>query len=374
MRSEAVAACVCAVIALAAIAGCERDAPRTAESATTLYFYNWEGEIGANTLPGFEHRTGIRVSVEEIPDNVSLQTKLLTGHSGTDVAVPSSNFIQPLIAAGALQKLDKSRLPNWQHLDAGILAALAPIDPGNEYGVPYVWGTHAFAYNVKLVTRALGHEPESSWALLFDPANAKRLQGCGITWQDSAGSIMADLGLLAIGRDPATDDVNDLRAVESAFLRVRPYVRYIESGSRNRSDLASGDICITIGPNGEMVQARDSAIELRTGAEIRYVVPKEGALMWVDLLAIPADAPHVDAAYRFLNYLLEPAVIAEVSNASRYANANREATSLVAAALRNDPAVYPTADERLRLHLVPAESQTYARERTRMWTRILNGS
>jgi putrescine transport system substrate-binding protein len=206
---------------------------------------------------------------------------------------------------------------------------------------------------------------------MFDPENARRLASCGITWQDSAGSIMLDLGLLAIGRDPAGESLEDLNAVEAAFMRVRPYVRYIESGSRNRSDLASGDICITIGPNGEMLQARAMAIESGTGADIRYVVPREGALMWVDLLAIPAGAPHPDAAYRFLDYLLEPGVIAEVSNASQYANANRDAKQLIDAAVRDDPGIYPPAQEQLRLHLVPAESQTYTRARSAAWTRIL---
>ncbi len=368
-----------AALVLTLVAACSGDVGRTAHKAETvdsapLYFSNWEGEIGRNTLPGFEQRTGIHVVVEDIPDNVSLQTKLLTGHSGSDVVVPSSNFIQPLIAAGALQRLDKSKLPNWRHLDPELLAALEKIDPGNQYGVPYLWGTHAFAYNLKLVTQALGHAPEPSWQLIFDPENARRLAPCGIAWQDSAGSIMVDLGLLAIGRDPAGESLEDLHAAEVAFMRVRPYVRYVESGGRNRSDLASGEICIAIGANGDMVQARDLARESRSGMDVRYVVPKEGALLWVDLLAIPADAPHREAAYRFLDYLLEPAVIAEISNASKYANANRDATALVDSSMRSDPAVYPPEEERARLHLVPAESQAYTRARVAAWTRILTAN
>jgi putrescine transport system substrate-binding protein len=339
--------------------------------AATLYFSNWEGEIGPDTLSEFERRAGIHVVMDDIPDNVSLQTKLLTGHSGSDVVVPSSNFVQPLIEAGALQKLDKSKLANWRHLDPNILAALERIDPGNQYGVPFLWGTHAFAYNRNAVMKALGREPEPSWDLMFDPQNAQRLAGCGITWQDSAGSIMLDLGMLAIGRDPATESLNDLHAAETAFMRVRPYVRYVESGSRNRSDLASGEICITVGPNGEMLQARSLAIEAASGADVRYVVPREGALMWVDLLVIPTGAPHPEAAHRFLNYLLEPAVIAEVSDASKYANANLDATPLVDKAIREDPGIYPPADVMTRLHLVPAESQAYTRARVAAWTRIL---
>lgn len=357
---------------LALLAGCgPNPAEESKADAGALYFSNWEGEIGRNTLPEFERRTRIHVIVEDIPDNVSLQTKLLTGHSGSDVVVPGSNFLQPLIDAGALQKLDKAKLPNWRHLDRTFLAALERIDPGNQYGVPYVWGTHAFAYNVKAVMKVLGREPEPSWQLMFDPENARRLASCGIAWQDSAGSIMLDFGLLALGRDPAGESLEDLRTAEAAFMRVRPFVRYIDSSGRSRADLASGEICIAIGANGEMLQARDLAIENKTGVEVRYVVPTEGALMWVDLLVIPADAPHPDAAYRFLDYLMEPAVIAAVTNMTNYANANRDATALVDPAVRADPGIYPPEDVRSRLHLVPGESQAYTRARVAAWTRIL---
>jgi putrescine transport system substrate-binding protein len=362
------------VLALALSAACgdsDRSTSATGSQAQTLYFSNWDGEIGPNTLAEFTRRTDINVVVEDIPDNVSLQTKLLTGRSGSDVVVPGSNFLQPLVAAGALQKLDRSKLPNWRHLDPVLLKALERIDPGNQYGVPYVWGTQGFAYDARAVERLLGREPEASWRLVFDPAVASQLAPCGIAWQDSAGSIMVDLVLLAIGRDPAAERVEDLQAAEAALMRVRPYVRYIDSSGKYRSDLATGDICLSTGSSGELLQARDIAVENRTGVDVRYVLPSEGALLWVDLLVIPADAPHLDAAHRFIDYLLEPAVIAQVTNAAKFANANRDADALVDAAVRNDPGVYPPTHERTRLHLVPAESQEYARLRSRMWLRVL---
>lgn len=377
-RAAAARASLLAALLLAACDGGPDDPASTLEPADAtdrgpLYFSNWDGEIGPHTLAEFRRRSGIQVIVDEIVDNVSLQTKLLAGHSGSDVAVPGSNFLQPLIAAGALRKLDKTQLPNWRHLDPALLHALERIDPGNQYGVPYVWGTQAFAYNARAVQRALGREPEPSWRLLFDPESARRLAACGIAWQDSAGSIMTDLALLAIGRDPSSESVEDLRAAEAALMRVRPYVRYIETSGRFRSDLASGDICIATGASGELLQARDIAIENRTGVDVRYVLPAEGALMWVDLLVIPVDAPHVEAAHRFIDFLMEPAVIAEVTDAAKFANANRDAHALVSPAVRDDPGVYPPADARPRLHLVPAESQEYARLRARMWTRVLTG-
>ena len=366
-------ACVPILVLVLPACGSEsQEPPGPDESAPpVLYFSNWDGEIGPDTLAEFRRRTGISVVVEEIPDNVSLQTKLLTGHSGSDVVVPGSNFLGPLIAAGSLQKLDRSRLPNWRHLDPDLLQVLERIDPGNQYGVPYVWGTQGFAYGVQAIERALGRSPEPSWQLLFDPAIARRLAPCGIAWQDSAGSIMVDLALLAIGRDPAGESADDLAAAEAALMRVRPYVRYIDSSGKNRSDLASGDICISTGSSGELLQARDIAQENGTGVDVRYVLPAEGALMWVDFLVIPAGAPHVEAAHRFIDYLMEPAVIAAVTNASKFANANRDADALVDPAVRNDPGVYPPPAAREQLHLVPAESQEYSRLRSRMWLRVL---
>jgi putrescine transport system substrate-binding protein len=206
--------------------------------------------------------------------------------------------------------------------------------------------------------------------LLFEPETARRLASCGIAWQDGAGSLMTDLALLAIGRDPAGESLDDLHAAEEALMRVRPYVRYIDSGARFRTDLASGEVCIATGASGELLQARDIAAENHTAADVRYVIPIEGALMWVDMLVVPADAPHPDAAYRLIDFLLEPAVIAEVTNASKFANANRDADAFVDPAVRGNPGIYPPADVRARLHLVPAESQEYSRQRARMWTRV----
>ncbi len=358
-------------VLLSACASPEPDAPAaTTDSTPILYFANWDGEIGPTTLADFERETGIRVVVESLVDNVTLQTKLLAGGSGSDVVVPGSNFIGPLIDAGALQPLDRRQLPNWRHLDPQILISLDRIDPGNRHGVPYVWGTQAFAYNVAAVRAALGAEPPPSWRLLFDPDYTRKLADCGIAWQDSAGSIMVDLALLALGADPAGESLTDLAAAERTLRAVRGDVRYLDNSGRFQGDLASGAICIATGASGELAQARDLARETGQGIDIRYVIPEEGALTWIDLLVIPADAPHPAAAHRFIDFLLRPEVIAAVTNASRYANANRAALPLIHPSVRSDPAIYPDEASRARLKLVPAESAAYARERTRMWTRV----
>jgi putrescine transport system substrate-binding protein len=359
-----------AAIALLACGAEPDSAPAAHTSQQVVYFANWDGEIGPTTHADFTRRTGIRVVPAEIVDNASLQTRLLVGRSGLDVVVSGSNFIEPLIAAGALQPLDKRKLANWNNLDPAMLAALERIDPGNRYGVPYVWGTQAFAYNVAAVERALGAPAPNSWRLMFDPVYASRLADCGIAWQDGGGSIMLDLGLLALRLDPAAESESDLRAVEAAFHQVRPYIRYVDSSARFRSDLANGEICMATGASGDLLQSQALAREAGTGVEVRYVIPEEGALLWVDLLAIPADAPNVDAAHRLIDYLLEPAVIAAVTNASKFAHANRHAMKFVAAEVASNPLIFPPDSVRARLRLVPAESATYSRLRTAAWTRI----
>jgi putrescine transport system substrate-binding protein len=364
-----------ALLAALACTACDPPAQptRAGNIERVVHFANWDGEIGATTHVDFERATGIRVVPEEIVDNASLQTRLLVRRSQYDVAVPGSNFLGPLIAAGALQPIDKSRLPNWRHLDPRVLAWLDDIDPGNRYSVPYVWGTQAFAYNVAAVRRALGREPPNSWRLLFDPVYVRRLSGCGIAWQDGDGSIMFDLGALALGLNPAAESADELAAIEGAFHTVRNFTRYIDSGGRFRGDLASGAICAATGSSGELAQARDLAREAGTGIDIRYVIPEEGALLWVDLMVVPVDAPHVDAAHQLIDYLLDPKVAATVTNASKFASANRDALEWIEADVRSDPVIYPPGDAYQRLTLVPAESSAYAELRTRAWVRVRTG-
>lgn len=332
-------------------------------------FANWVTEIAPGTLAGFERETGIHVNLELIESNVLLETKLLTGGSGNDVAVPSSNFLARLIGSGALRKLDRSRLKNLAHLDPVVLRQLEAVDPGNQYAVPYLWGTSSFAYNVARVRRALGREPPESLAMLFDPQIAERLAPCGITWIDGGGWLMVDLALIYLGRDPNSESSEDLAAAEAVLKRVRPYVRYIDS-ARFDTDLAAGETCIGVGPSGDLLQARETARTGGAGNEIRYVLPKEGAVMWIDVLVMPRDAPHPDAAHRLIDHLLAPAVIAEISNATRFRNANLDADALIDVALRREPGVYPAPEVLDRLHLARGESLEYSRRQTQLWTRI----
>jgi len=338
-----------------------------------LNIYNWSDYIADRTVPDFTKETGIKVNYDVYDSNEVLEAKLLAGNSGYDLVVPSAMpYLARQIEAGVYRKIDKAKLKNYGNLDPQILAAAANADPGNEYGVPYMWGTTGLGYNVAKVKAALGPDaPLDSWKLLFDPANARKLQGCGIALLDSAQDVFP-AALVYLGRDPASHDPDDLDAAAKALDAIRPYVRKFNS-SEYINDLANGDICLAFGYSGDVVQAKARAAEAKNRVEIAYAIPKEGAMMWIDMMAIPKDAPHADAALAFVDYILRPGVAAAISNAVAYANPNAKATKLVKPAIRNDPNIYPPAAVRARLFFDKPATPSFERARTRAWTRVKTG-
>jgi spermidine/putrescine-binding protein len=333
-----------------------------------LNFYNWVDEIGSTTIADFERIAGIKVNAEPLTSNRVLETRLLAGNSGFDVVVPSNNFVPRLVAAGVLQKLDKSRLPNWKHLDPELLRRAAEFDPGNEHVVPYLWGTNGIGLERNAVTRALGGSPPQSWALLFDPQLASKLQACGIAWMQ-AEWLMSNLAMLYLGIDPGSERAVDLERVEALLMGTRDSVRYYDN-YRGDADLLSGEICIEPASSGSILQLQQQVAAAKLPREIVYFVPQEGGMLWMDVLAIPADARNVEAAYRFIDYLLEPKVIAGVTNATRYANANRAAAPWISPEIRDNPIVYPDAVTLARLKVDRAGSETFSRLETRMYGRV----
>ncbi|HTC17644.1 MAG TPA: polyamine ABC transporter substrate-binding protein [Stellaceae bacterium] len=338
-----------------------------------LNIYNWSDYIADNTVPDFEKATGIQVNYDVYDSNEVLEAKLLAGHSGYDLVVPSAMpYLARQIQAGIYLKLDKSQLKNYANLDPQILAAAANADPGNLYGVPYMWGTDGLGYNPAKVKAALGPDaPVDSWKLLFDPNNAKKLQSCGISILDSAQDVFP-AALVYLGRDPSSRDPADLEAAAKAVDAIRPYVRKFNS-SEYINDLANGDVCLAFGYSGDVVQAKARASEAKNGVDIAYAIPKEGAMLWIDMMAIPKDAPHPGNALAFIDDVLQPETAAAISNAVAYANPNLKATALVAAKLRNDPGIYPPASVRARLFFDKPASPDYERARTRAWTRVKTG-
>ena len=361
------------LVQLAACGG-SRDEARTASVASdekVLHVYNWADYVGESTIADFEARTGIKVVYDVYDSNEVLQTTLLTGGSGYDVVVPSGAPAHHLIEAGALRPLDKSKLKNLANLDPRILQILTAFDPGNEHALPYLWGTTGIGYNPDMVEKALGTRTLDSLAAVFDPAIASKLAKCGITMLD-APNDMFTVAFHYLGLDGNSQRPEDWAAAEAVLKKAAPYVRYYHS-SQYVSDLASGEVCVSIGWSGALQQARSRGAQAETPVEVVYVIPKEGAMIWFDLMAIPVDAPHPENAYAFLDYLMEPKVIADITNVVGEANGNAAALPFVAEALRNDPSVYPTNEVFKRLHPDKPWPPEMNREIARAWTRIKTG-
>ena len=340
----------------------------------TLNIYNWSDYIADDTVSRFETETGIKVNYDVYDSNEVLEAKLMAGHSGYDLVVPSASpFLARQVIAGTYQPIDKTKLANYGNLDPQILAAAANADPGNQYGVPYLWGTTGIGYNAAKVKAVLGAKaPVDSLRLILDPGNAKKLATCGLSLLDTAQE-MFPAALLYLGRDPLSRDATDLDKAADVISAIRPSVRKFHS-SQYINDLANGDLCVAFGYSGDMIQAKNRAAEAKNGVEIAYSIPREGAMMWIDMMAIPKDAPHPDNALAFIDFILRPENIAAISNTVAYANPNSLATDLVDEEIRNNPAIYPPPDVRARLFFDKPVTQQYERLRTRAWTKVKTGS
>ena len=345
----------------------------SAQEEKRLNIYNWSDYIAEDTVADFTKETGIKVNYDVYDSNEVLEAKLLAGHSGYDLVVPSAApYLARQAQAGVYRKIEKAALKNYANLDPQILAAAEAADPGNQYGVPYMWGTTGFGYDRAKIKAILGDAaPVDSSALIFDPANAKKLASCGISLLDSAQELVP-AALAYLGGKPLSRDAADLDRAVAALQAIRPSIRKFHS-SEYITDLANGDLCVAWGYSGDVVQARNRAQEAKNGIDIAYTIPKEGAMIWIDMMAIPADAPHPGNALAFINYILQPEVVAKISDAVAYANPNTAATKLVDPALSGDPNVYPSQEVRQRLFFDTAVTPQYERLRTRAWTRIKTG-
>ncbi|ETF05118.1 ABC transporter substrate-binding protein [Pseudomonas moraviensis R28-S] len=342
-----------------------------AQAAGTVHIYNWSDYIGESTLADFEKETGIKPVYDVFDSNETLEGKLLAGRTGYDVVVPSNHFLGKQIKAGAFQKLDKAQLPNYSNLDPVLLKRLEQNDPGNLYAVPYLWGTNGIGYNVDKVKAVLGIDKIDSWAVLFEPENIKKLHSCGVAFLDSADEMMPTM-LNYLGLNANSTNTKDYEKATAKLLAVRPYVTYFHS-SKYIGDLANGDICVAIGFSGDIFQAKNRAEEAKKGVNIAYSIPKEGGALWFDMLAIPKDSSNVKEAHAFINYLLKPEVIAQVSDYVGYANPNPGSDKLMEQSIRTDEAVYPpqaVLDKTYVSTELPANIQ---RLMTRSWTKVKSG-
>ncbi|RVD43959.1 MAG: polyamine ABC transporter substrate-binding protein [Mesorhizobium sp.] len=334
--------------------------------------YNWSDYIDPKVLDQFTAETGIKVVYDVYDDNKILETKLLAGRTGYDIVVPSAYFLQRQILAGVYQPLDRSKLANEKNLWPALMKRMELYDPGNRYAINLMWGTTGIGVNVDKVKAALGSVPDS-WSLVFDPANMAKLQGCGVTMLDAPDDVLP-AALNYLGLDPNSKNVDDLQKAADVVAKVRPYIRNFTS-SAYIEGLATGDICVAIGWSGDVLQARDRALEAAKGLgtkpiNVAYILPKEGGQIWFDSVAIPADAPHPDEAHQFLNFIMRPEIAAQISNYVRYASGNLAAKDRIDPAMINDPTVYPGDQVMNRLYVITMYDNAVTRAMTRMWTRI----
>jgi len=358
--------------AAAALAFAAISLPPARAAERVVNFYNWSNYIAPDVLDAFTKATGIKVVYDTFDANETLETRLLAGKSGYDVVVPTAYFLQRQITANIFRKLDTSKLPNLANAWPEITKRLAVYDSGNQYAANYMWGTTGIGYNVKAVQRILGNDARvDSWSLIFDPETLAKFRDCGVHMLDSADDILP-AALNYLGLDPNSTKPSDLEQAAALVGKVRPFVRKFHS-SEYLNGLATGEICLVVGWSGDIKQAQSRAAETHNGVEIGYAIPKEGAQMFFDNLAIPADAKNVAEAHELIDYLYRPDVAAKNSDFLSYANGNLASQKLIDPKILNDRTIYPDEATLKRLFVITARDPATQRTINRLWTRVKTG-
>ena len=333
--------------------------------------YNWSNYIDTQVLNDFEEETGISVNYETYDSNEVLETKLLTGKTGYDVVVPSATYLQRQIQAGVYQKLDKRKLPNLKHMDPLLQARVEVFDPGNEFSVNYMWGTSGYGVNEDQVRSLTPDAPIGSWELLFNVEELAKVAECGVYMKDEPEE-MFPAAMHYLGLSPNSDSPEDIRKAGVLLETIRPHIRKFHN-SEFVSSLADGDICLAYGWSGDILQAKNRAVEVGKGTEVTFILPNEGAQMWFDQIAIPADAENLEEAYEFINYLMRPEVIARMSDYVFYANGNKDATGLVKEEVASNSNIYPTDEVKQRSYAISVKPLLAQRLMNHAFTTVKSG-
>ena len=345
--------------------------PPGARADGELNIYNWSDYIGENTIANFEKEYNVKVRYDLYDGNETLEAKLVLGNTGYDIVFPSSSFFARQIKAGIYQKLDRSKLTNWSNLDQWVLMQQAGYDPGNVYAVPYMWGTNGITYNVDMIKERMPDAPLDSLRLVFDPEVVSKFQDCGVSLLDSPEDVFP-LALAYMGKDPTSQNPDDIVAATDMLLKIRPYIQLFDS-QQYLNALPNGDRCVAMTWSGDYAVAAGRAEEAGLNINLAYTVPKEGSNIWFDAMLIPKDAPNVENAHLFLNYMLRPEVIAECTNYTYYANGNAASKKLVLPEILEDPAIYPDEETQKRMFPSVVRDEAMQRVITREWTRLKTG-
>ena len=349
-------------------------APAAGEEEKILNIYNWSDYLAPDTIPNFEKETGIKVRYDIFDSNEILHAKMIAKNTGYDIVVPSSNWGKMQIDGGLIQKLDKSKLPNWKNLDPTVLAQLAQLDPGNEHLVDWLWSYTTVGINVDKVKTALGDMPmpENTWDLVFDPKYTSKLKSCGISMLDAPSEVFP-IALRYVKKPEFSLVADDYKVAFDMLMKVRPDIKRFNSGGQIE-DLASGNICVALGWAGDFNLARKRSIENKSEQHIEALVTKMGGYMFMDTMAIPADAKHPDNAHKFINYILRPEVHAGLTNAVTYANPNKAATAFVSDEIKNNKTIYLQESDVKNL-IPPGNVDNVTRRiETRLYTQFKTGT
>lgn len=349
------------------------DAGKKVAEEKVLNIYNWSDYIAPDTLANFEKETGIKVQYDVFDSNEILHAKLIAKNTGYDIVVPGSNWAKLQIEGGLFQPLDKTKLPNWKNLDPGILKQMAALDPGNTYLVDWMWSYNTVGINVDKVKAALGDTPmpENAWDLVFNPTYTNKLKSCGITFLDTPADVF-QAALHYLGKPVYTGTPEDYQAAFDMLMKVRPDIKKFNSGGQI-DDMASGNICVAYGWAGDFNLARKRSIENKSEQNIEALIPKTGGLMFMDTMAIPADAKHPDNAHQFINYVMRPEVAASITNEVTYANPNKAATEFVDPEIKNNKSVYLSDEDIAKLVPPGVEDAKTKRNMTRLFTKFKTG-
>lgn len=342
------------------------------DDAKTLYIYNWADYIGETTIADFTKETGIKVVYDTYDSSETVQAKMMAGHTGYDIIVHSASSYGPKnIKAGIFLKLDKAKIPNLKYLDPKVLKAYDAYDPGENYGVPYMWGTTGFTYNEDMIKARMPDAPTQSYAMVLDPAVVSRFQDCGVSFFDSPSDVVP-MALSWLGLNPNSENPADYAKAKEALMKVRPYIRSFDN-TQYLTALPNKSICLAMTWSGDYATATTNAAKAGLKINLAYTVPREGSALWFDAAFIPADAKHVDNALAFLNYIQTPQVAAKITDYTNYANANLEATKYVDKSIAENPAIYPDAEIMKRLYGDKPLPPKIERLRTRVFTEFKQG-
>jgi putrescine transport system substrate-binding protein len=328
--------------------------------------YNWYGMIPKDVIDDFESETGIHVNYDLYDNNEIVEAKLFSGNSGYDVIFPTASpYVERHIKVGVYQPLDKTQLSNLKNIDPYFLSHMERVDPGFKYSIPYYWGTFGFAYVEQEILKRMPDAPVDSYAMLFDPAVVSKFKGCGVTLLEESVDVYPAI-LSYLGLDPQSESPEDLQRAQDAFLKIRPYITRF-SGPRFVGELVKGESCIAQAWSGEAQLAQQQADEAGRNITIRYVVPKEGAVLWIDTMAIPKDAPHAKNAHIFINFLLRPDIAARISDDILLPTTVLPSRPLIDKKITSDPNIFPPPEVLNRLKLDKPQNEHYEKLRTRAW-------